>query len=107
MGSAAISCSSAGASASRCITAAKGVAEDLVRDADVAMYAAKDAGRGSYAVFEATWHVSSARCSAEAGAPRRLEREEFLLHTSRRSRSNLDDRRRRGARRWNSPKRRA
>jgi diguanylate cyclase (GGDEF)-like protein len=57
-----------------------GAAEDLLRDADVALYAAKCAGRGRYAVFESEMQTV-ARERLELGLDLRdaLTRDEFQL----------------------------
>ncbi|MCC6177251.1 MAG: EAL domain-containing protein [Chloroflexi bacterium] len=55
-------------------------AETLVHYADVAMYAAKDAGRGRYAIFEAGMHAAvMRRLELEADLRLAVEREEFQL----------------------------
>jgi diguanylate cyclase (GGDEF)-like protein/PAS domain S-box-containing protein len=54
--------------------------EDLLRDADTAMYRAKDEGKG-YSVFDpAMYDRVLDRLEAENGLGRAVEREEFLLH---------------------------
>ena len=56
-------------------------AEDMVRDADIAMYRAKTKGKAQYQVFDRSMHVqASKRLSFETEMHRALEREEFLLH---------------------------
>jgi diguanylate cyclase (GGDEF)-like protein/PAS domain S-box-containing protein len=56
-------------------------AEDLLRDADIAMYRAKTAGRGVYRVFDAAMHADAvSRLQLEIDLRRALERGEFLLH---------------------------
>jgi diguanylate cyclase (GGDEF)-like protein len=68
-------------SASIGIAAGDGSAEDLLRDADVAMYRAKGAGRGRYQVFEPGMHADVvARLELEADVRRAVEREEFVVH---------------------------
>jgi diguanylate cyclase (GGDEF)-like protein len=56
-------------------------AEDLLRDADVAMYMAKEAGKGRYQVFEPVMHdIALRRLDMKADLQRALERQEFVLH---------------------------
>jgi diguanylate cyclase (GGDEF)-like protein len=56
-------------------------AADLVRDADVAMYRAKQAGKTRYAVFEERMRVEvSERLKLEGDLRRAIERGEFVLH---------------------------
>ena len=53
----------------------------LVRDADTAMYAAKEAGRARRVVFDAPLRERAlARVTLEADLRRAIEREEFVLH---------------------------
>jgi diguanylate cyclase (GGDEF)-like protein len=55
--------------------------DELLRDADSAMYRAKGAGRGRYQVFDVAMHESVlAQLHLEADLRRALERGEFLLH---------------------------
>ncbi|NJO20555.1 MAG: diguanylate cyclase [Spirulinaceae cyanobacterium RM2_2_10] len=55
--------------------------EDLLRDADTAMYRAKAAGKGCYAIFDRQMHDQAiARLTLETDLRRALEREEFSLH---------------------------
>ncbi|MEP7054980.1 MAG: EAL domain-containing protein [Actinomycetota bacterium] len=55
-------------------------AEDLVRDADAAMYQAKERGRGRYEFFDAAVRDrANARLDIEAGLIQALERGEFHL----------------------------
>ncbi|NES94526.1 MAG: EAL domain-containing protein [Desertifilum sp. SIO1I2] len=55
--------------------------EELLRDADIAMYRAKALGRGHYAVFDATMHAQAvARLQLETELRRAIERQEFLLY---------------------------
>jgi predicted signal transduction protein with EAL and GGDEF domain len=69
------------ASASIGITTGSGSAEDLVRDADVAMYRAKASGLGRYAVFEPAMRADLvSRLELEADIRRAVEREEFVVH---------------------------
>ena len=68
-------------SASIGIASGDGSAEDLVRDADVAMYRAKAAGQGRYQVFEPGMHADVlARLELEADIQRAIDREEFVVH---------------------------
>lgn len=56
-------------------------AEDIIRDADTAMYAAKDAGRGRWTIFDDTMHERAVmRFATETALQRALERDEFVLH---------------------------
>ncbi|HEU5468027.1 MAG TPA: EAL domain-containing protein, partial [Steroidobacteraceae bacterium] len=55
--------------------------EELMRNADVAMYAAKSAGKGRYVVYEPSMqHAASERRETEAELDRALRKAEFLLH---------------------------
>ena len=55
--------------------------DDLLRDADAAMYAAKGKGRDQAQVFDEAMHRAAvARLSVEAGLRRALERSEFRLY---------------------------
>ncbi len=55
--------------------------EDLLRDADTAMYRAKSSGRARYQVFDSEMHARSlALLQLEAELRRAIEREEFELH---------------------------
>lgn len=54
--------------------------EDVLRDADTAMYHAKAAGRGSYAVFDPQMHAKAMRrWQLEMDLRRGLERQEFRV----------------------------
>jgi diguanylate cyclase (GGDEF)-like protein len=54
---------------------------DLLRNADVAMYTAKDAGRGNYAVFEAGMHVAVVdRLELERDLFRAPSNDQLVLH---------------------------
>ena len=56
-------------------------AEDLVRDADTAMYRAKDRGKGGYALFDREMREwALLRLDTERDLNRALERGEFTLH---------------------------
>lgn len=56
-------------------------AEDIIRDADTAMYAAKDAGRGRWTIFDDSMHERAVmRFATETALQRALERDEFVLH---------------------------
>jgi diguanylate cyclase (GGDEF)-like protein/PAS domain S-box-containing protein len=62
-------------------TAGYASAKDLLRDADVAMYHAKGAGRGTYAVFSGGMHQAAVtRLRLESELRRAVERDELLLH---------------------------
>ena len=55
--------------------------EDLLRDADTAMYSAKAAGKSRYEVFDSAMRAQAvARLQLENDLRRALEREEFRLH---------------------------
>ncbi|MDQ4059351.1 MAG: EAL domain-containing protein, partial [Actinomycetota bacterium] len=55
--------------------------EAFMRNADVAMYAAKDRGKQGYALFEPGMHAStSARLELKADLVSALERNEFVVH---------------------------
>ena len=55
--------------------------EELMRNADVAMYAAKKEGKGRYAVYEARMHAAALlRLELRANLQRALADDEFLLH---------------------------
>ena len=56
-------------------------AEDLLRNADVAMYTAKEAGRGDHAVFEAGMHVAVIdRLELEGDLFRAVDNDQLVLH---------------------------
>ena len=58
-----------------------GDAETLVKNADTAMYQAKENGRQSYQFFTPAMNVRAVeRQSIEEGLRRALERQEFVLH---------------------------
>lgn len=63
-----------------CSDSSSGSAESLLRDADTAMYHAKAAGRGRFAVFDASMHARAvARLELETDLRNALERKEFEL----------------------------
>jgi len=56
-------------------------AHDLLRDADAAMYKAKEAGKNRFAVFDAALHATAvARLRLEGDLRRAVARGEFVLH---------------------------
>ncbi len=56
-------------------------AEDLIRDADLAMYQAKSQGRGCYAIFNSTMHLQALqRLNLENDLRKALENQEFVLY---------------------------
>lgn len=56
-------------------------ADELMRDADAAMYRAKTTGKGSYALFDAALHERAmVRLTLENDLRRALDRGELLLH---------------------------
>ena len=56
-------------------------AEELLRNADVAMYMAKEAGKGRYQVFEPAMHDTALkRLELKADLQRAVDNEEFILH---------------------------
>lgn len=58
-----------------------GEPEEILRDADLAMYRAKGTGRGRHEVFDRKMHDQAvANLELETGLRRALEREEFRLH---------------------------
>lgn len=55
--------------------------ENLLRDADLAMYRAKNDGRGNYAIFHPRMHSSAvAQLELETDLRRAIERQELQLH---------------------------
>ena len=55
--------------------------EDLLRDADIAMYKAKDMGKARHEVFEVTMHNKIvSRLHLETDLRRAIEKQEFLVH---------------------------
>jgi diguanylate cyclase (GGDEF)-like protein/PAS domain S-box-containing protein len=58
----------------------QGSADELLRNADVAMYAAKNRGKSRFEMFEPDMHVTAVRrLELEAGLRRALERDEFRV----------------------------
>ncbi len=56
-------------------------AETLLKNADVAMYHAKEAGRGRYQLFDPSMHAGARRrLELETAMRKSLERDEFVLH---------------------------
>ena len=56
-------------------------AEDILRDADTALYRAKAEGRGRYGLFSDELHVAAmARWRTESALRRAIEQQEFILH---------------------------
>ena len=56
-------------------------ADEILRNADIAMYTAKNAGKGCYAVFEPEMHaVALGQLELDVDLRRAVEREEFVLH---------------------------
>jgi len=54
--------------------------DDLIRNADVAMYVAKSRGKGQYALFEPQMHAAALeRLVVEADLRRAIDRDEFFL----------------------------
>jgi diguanylate cyclase (GGDEF)-like protein/PAS domain S-box-containing protein len=63
------------------VSQGSGSAEELLRDADVAMYAAKALGKGQYVVFEPEMHQAAlARIELRADLQRAIEAGELFLH---------------------------
>ena len=55
--------------------------EDLLRDADIAMYRAKAQGKGGYEVFDTAMHSEAVdRLRMESDLRRAIERQEFRVH---------------------------
>ncbi len=56
-------------------------AEDMIRDADIAMYCAKDTGRAQYRIFDDSMHERASRkLRLETDMRAAIERGEFCLH---------------------------
>jgi diguanylate cyclase (GGDEF)-like protein/PAS domain S-box-containing protein len=56
-------------------------AEELLRNADVAMYMAKEAGKGRYQIFEPAMHDTALRrLELKADLQRAIDNHEFVLH---------------------------
>jgi len=56
-------------------------AADILRDADIAMYRAKDLGKGRYQLFDKAMHAHALRImQLETDMRKALERQEFILH---------------------------
>ena len=63
------------------ITHGKETANDVLRNADVAMYAAKSDGKGRYQVFDGAMHEGvMERLDLKADLQRAVERNEFVVH---------------------------
>ncbi|KAA3648184.1 MAG: EAL domain-containing protein [Chloroflexi bacterium] len=55
--------------------------EDILRDADIAMYRAKDMGKARYEIFDQSMHVLAVRrMQMEMDLRKAIERREFLVH---------------------------
>ncbi len=55
--------------------------EEMLRDADIAMYRAKNAGRNRYEIFDRKMHAAAMhRLELESDLHRSLESEDFVLH---------------------------
>ena len=55
--------------------------DDLMRDADIAMYRAKASGRARYAIFDPSMHLQAMqRLHLESDLRRAIERQEFVLY---------------------------
>jgi diguanylate cyclase (GGDEF)-like protein/PAS domain S-box-containing protein len=73
-----------------CVTSSIGIAlsngdaeqpEDFLRDADTALYSAKQSGKGSYQVFDMTMHLqNTTRLQVEGDLRQAVEHQSFLLH---------------------------
>jgi diguanylate cyclase (GGDEF)-like protein len=70
-----------GASVGIALNGPAATVEDMLRDADVAMYRAKSAGRGGYEVFEAAIQDTLvARLELERDLQRAVEERQFVVH---------------------------
>jgi diguanylate cyclase (GGDEF)-like protein/PAS domain S-box-containing protein len=59
----------------------KAGAQDLLRNADIAMYMAKGSGKACYEIFEPSMHLAVVRrLEMEADLQRAVEQQEFVLH---------------------------
>jgi diguanylate cyclase (GGDEF)-like protein len=68
-------------SASIGIAVGRSEADDLIRNADLALYRAKARGKGGYEVFEPEMHTAIVkRLDLEGDLQRALQRDEFTLH---------------------------
>jgi diguanylate cyclase (GGDEF)-like protein/PAS domain S-box-containing protein len=55
--------------------------DDVLRDADTALYQSKAAGRGCFHIFESKMHIAAmSRLKIETDLRRAIERNEFVLH---------------------------
>jgi diguanylate cyclase (GGDEF)-like protein/PAS domain S-box-containing protein len=55
--------------------------EEVLRDADIAMYRAKNNGRGSYEIFDHEMHKQAvSQLALETDLRRAIERQEFVMH---------------------------
>jgi diguanylate cyclase (GGDEF)-like protein len=62
-------------------TPGRGTASDLLRNADVAMYAAKNRGKNRYEIFQPSMHVAAfERLELKEDLQRAVERRELVLH---------------------------
>ena len=63
------------------VSAKHQTAEDLIRDADIAMYRTKADGRANYAIFDPQMHAQvRQRLQLENDLRRALEHQEFVLY---------------------------
>ncbi|MCA1831670.1 MAG: EAL domain-containing protein [Actinobacteria bacterium] len=62
-------------------TPGRGTASDLLRNADVAMYAAKNLGKNRYEIFQPSMHAAALeRLELKEDLQRAIERHELILH---------------------------